>query len=74
MTRGMINVMVAITTMFAIVAVVVGISRSSANAQQSEDSHYVAQYNSSGEMLLPPNNVWRNMDLCRIPIDSKCSE
>jgi hypothetical protein len=29
-----------------------------ANAQ-TEDSHYTAQYSASGEMILPPDNIWR---------------
>lgn len=38
--------------------VVAAISRTPANAAPSE-THYVAQYAASGEMILPPHNVWR---------------
>lgn len=53
-----IRIMTALMTCFAIIALAVVISKSSLNAE-SDDSHYVAQYNASGQMLLPPNDIWR---------------
>ena len=53
-----IRIMTTLITCFAIIALAVVISKSSLNAE-SDDSHYVAQYNASGQMLLPPNDIWR---------------
>lgn len=53
-----IRIMTALMTCFAIIALAVVFSKSSLNAEP-DDSHYVAQYNASGQMLLPPNDIWR---------------
>ena len=58
MTSNVLKIATAITTVCAIAAVVAVALRSPANAQGSE-SHYEAQYNAAGEMLLPPDNIWR---------------
>jgi hypothetical protein len=57
-TTNLIRIATAIITVCAIVAVCAVALRSPANAQPSE-SHYEAQYSASGEMLLPPDNIWR---------------
>lgn len=58
MTKKKITAITVVVNVFAIIAVAAIISGSFANAQPAE-SHYVAQYSASGEMLLPPNNIWR---------------
>jgi hypothetical protein len=58
MIKRMITVTTVVVSAFAITTVAILMSRSFANAQPTE-SHYVAQYTSSGEMILPPNNIWR---------------
>jgi Cytochrome P460 len=57
-TNNIIKMATATATAPAIMATAAVILRSPAHAQSSE-SHYEAQYNSSGEMLLPPDNIWR---------------
>ena len=59
MTKNkMITIATTVITAFATITVAAVILRSSANAQ-SDESHYVPQYTSSGEMILPKNNIWR---------------
>ena len=58
MSTNVIKIITAVLTAFAIMTIAVAISLSSANAQSGEQ-HYVAHYTSSGEMTLPPNNIWR---------------
>lgn len=48
----------ALVFVFAVAALGAANSRSSAN-QTASEKRYLAQYNASGEMLLPPNNIWR---------------
>jgi hypothetical protein len=57
----------ATITACAIAAITAVILRSPANAQSSE-SHYEPQYSSSGEMLLPPDNIWRTWIFVGAPL------
>jgi hypothetical protein len=57
-TSKVLKIATAITTVCAIAAVVAVALRSPAHAQASA-SHYEAQYDASGQMLLPPDNIWR---------------
>jgi hypothetical protein len=57
-TINIIKIATATTIACAFVAIAALVLRSPAHAQPS-DSHYEAQYSSSGEMLLPPDNIWR---------------
>jgi cytochrome P460 len=66
-TSNVLKIATAITTVCAIAAVVAVALRSPANAQASE-SHYEAQYNASGEMLLPPDNIWRTWVFVGAPL------
>ena len=47
-----------LVAVFAIMAMVALISQSFANKAPAEP-HYVAQYTQSGEMILPPDSIWR---------------
>jgi hypothetical protein len=59
MTKNkMITIATTVITAFAAITIAAVILRSSANAQ-SDELHYVPQYTSSGEMILPKNNIWR---------------
>lgn len=58
MTNNIMKMTTAIVTALAIMTTAAVIIRSPARAQSSE-SHYEAQYSASGEMLLPPDNIWR---------------
>ena len=55
-TKGMVTKLVLAP--FGIVALAATISQSFAN-QTATEQHYIPQYTSSGEMILPPNNIWR---------------
>ena len=48
----------ALVAVFVIATLGLLISRTPANAAPSA-SHYVPQYTASGELILPPNNIWR---------------
>lgn len=48
----------ALVAGFGVTALGAVISQLFANQAPSE-KRYVAQYNTSGEMMLPPNNIWR---------------
>ncbi len=48
----------ALVFVSALTALVAIISKAYAN-QAPAESHYVPQYTASGEMILPPNNMWR---------------
>ena len=48
----------AAVAIFAMMALGAVVSRSSPKAARSE-SHYLPQFNESGEMMLPPDNMWR---------------
>ena len=58
MTAKVVRIATATTIACAVVAVTALVLRSPAHAQPSE-SHYEAQFTESGEMLLPPDNIWR---------------
>lgn len=58
MTTRIIRVTTATTIALAIVAIAAVIFQSPVSAQSSE-SRYMPQYSSSGEMILPPDNIWR---------------
>ena len=58
MTKNIIKLTTIAVTVLAIMATAAVILRSPARAQSSE-SHYEAQYSASGEMLLPPDEIWR---------------
>lgn len=53
----------ALFSLFAVAILTAAAKPRPANAQSSgtaaTDSHYMPQYNASGEMLLPPNKIWR---------------
>jgi hypothetical protein len=53
-----IKITIALVAVFAVTALAAVNSQSSAN-QMASEKRYVAQYNASGEMMLPPNNMWR---------------
>jgi len=53
-----IRIATAMVVVFAMMALGVVVSRSSAKAARSE-SHYLPQFNESGELILPPHNMWR---------------
>lgn len=67
MNTNIVKVITAVLTAFAIMAIAVVISQSSVNAQPAEQ-HYVAQYTSSGEMILPANNIWRKWIFVGAPL------
>lgn len=58
MTNNIIKVTTAAVAALAIMATAAAILRSPAHAQSS-DSHYEAQYDASGQMLLPTDDIWR---------------
>src|SRR5215470_19697726 len=66
-TSNVLKIATAITTVCAIAAVVAVAVRSPANAQASE-SRYEPQYNPSGELLLPPDNIWRTWVFVGAPL------
>jgi len=49
------------------VAVAIVMSQSFANAQPTED-HYLPEWTSSGQMLLPKNNIWREWIFVGAPL------
>src|SRR5215471_5961652 len=53
-----LRITTAAVVIFAMMALGAVVSRSSPKAARS-DSHYLPQFNESGEMILPPNNMWR---------------
>src|SRR6516164_11207222 len=53
-----LRITTAAVVIFAMTALGAVVSRSSPKAASSE-SHYLPQFNESGEMILPPNNMWR---------------
>lgn len=53
-----LRITTAAVVIFAMMALGAVVSRSSPKAARSE-SHYLPQFNESGEMILPPNNMWR---------------
>jgi hypothetical protein len=57
-TINFIKIATATTIAGAVVAIGALVLGSPAHAQPSQ-SHYEAQYSASGEMLLPPDNIWR---------------
>src|SRR5215470_2068329 len=63
----MIRVTTATTIALAIVAIAAVIYQSPASAQSS-DARYMPQYSSSGELLLPPNNIWRTWVFVGAPL------
>jgi hypothetical protein len=67
MTKKTITVTTVVVNFLALTAVAAVISGSFANAQPTE-SHYAPQYNSSGEMILPPNNIWRTWVFVGAPL------
>jgi hypothetical protein len=67
MTRKTMTVTTVVVNVLAITAVAALISESLVNAQPAE-SHYVPQYNSSGEMILPPDNIWRTWVFVGAPL------
>jgi hypothetical protein len=67
MTRKTMTVTTVLVNVFAITAVAAVISGSFANAQPAE-SHYAPQYTSSGEMVLPKNNIWRTWVFVGAPL------
>src|SRR5215469_14228389 len=68
MTKNtMITIATAVVTVLASITIAAVLLRSSANAQ-SDESHYMPQYTSSGEMILPPNNIWRTWVFVGAPL------
>jgi hypothetical protein len=67
MTKKTIKAMTVVVNVPAIIAVAAIISGSFANAQPDE-SHYLAQYSASSEMILPPNNIWRTWVFVGAPL------
>ena len=65
--RKIITIATAVITVFAIITIAAVMLRSSANAQ-SDESHYMPQYTSSGELLLPKNNIWRTWVFVGAPL------
>lgn len=61
------NTIKIITAAITIMTIAVIISPLSANAQSAE-RHYTAQYTSSGEMVLPKNNIWRTWVFVGAPL------
>src|SRR5499425_297997 len=53
-----LRITTAAVVVFAMMALGAVVSRPSPKAARSE-SHYLPQFNESGEMLLPPNDMWR---------------
>jgi hypothetical protein len=54
-----LRITTAAVVIFAMTALGAVVSRSNPKAASSE-SHYLPQFNESGEMILPPNNMWRD--------------
>jgi hypothetical protein len=48
----------ALVVVFAITTLAAVVSLTPTN-KPNDAAHYVPQYNSAGEMILPPNNIWR---------------
>jgi len=65
--KKVIKIATGVMTGFAIIAIAALVSRSSANAKPDEP-HYVPQYTSSGEMVLPKNNIWRTWVFVGAPL------
>jgi hypothetical protein len=65
--KKMITIATAVITVFAIITIAAVMLRSSANAQ-ADESHYMPQYTSSGEMILPKNNIWRTWVFVGAPL------
>lgn len=57
-TKKIITLTTAAISVCAIAVIAAIILQTFANAQTA-DSHYTAQYTASGEMILPPDNIWR---------------
>ena len=53
-----LRITTAAVVVFAMMALGAVVSRPSPKAARSE-LHYLPQFNESGEMILPPNNMWR---------------
>jgi hypothetical protein len=66
-TTRIIKVTTTTTIALAIVAIAAVIFQSPVSAQSSE-SRYMPQYSSSGEMLLPPDNIWRTWVFVGAPL------
>jgi hypothetical protein len=67
MTKRTILLMTALVSCSAIVVLAMVMFHSSANAQPAED-HYLPEWTSSGEMLLPKNNIWRTWVFVGAPL------
>ena len=67
-TTRIIRVTTATTIAFAIVAIATVIFQQSPVSAQSSESRYMPQYSSSGEMLLPPDNIWRTWVFVGAPL------
>jgi hypothetical protein len=57
-TKNIITLTTAAMSVCAIAVMAAIILQTFANAQTA-DLHYKAQYSASGEMILPPDNIWR---------------
>jgi hypothetical protein len=57
MSKG-IEITTVIVAAFAITVMAALVSQSSPN-EAPADAHYMPQYTKSGEMILPPDNIWR---------------
>lgn len=69
MTTRMIRITMATMVACAIIIVTAVILQSPTAAKaESSESHYLPQYSSSGEMLLPPDNIWRTWVFVGAPL------
>ncbi len=57
MRNQMITITTAVVALFGITTLAAFVSRPS--TKQTDAAHYRPQYNAAGELILPPNNMWR---------------
>lgn len=53
------TITIALLVVFGVTALGAAISQSRAN-QATSETRYMPQCSASGEMMLPPKNIWRN--------------
>lgn len=66
-TKNIITLTTAAISVCAIAVMAAIILQTFASAQTA-DSHYTAQYSASGEMILPPDNIWRQWIFVGAPL------